>query len=197
LVDVLHYLIQVQKAFNNSSETSRLTAWATAAKPSDYDALGIRGFGLSGFQYLRILFGVQTVKPDRHICRFVSKAVGRTVQDVQALSLLEAAGRHLEWQLSALDFAIWERLSSGEVVPVRSREGAISRNDLEAALAVAPVCWTYSSARPRYVYFSMDNKTTTKAARQFPFADVAGMLVQTKTTKDYNYWALVPVHSDR
>jgi hypothetical protein len=111
LVGVLNYLIEVQKNFTGSSETDRLIVWASSAKPYDYESLGIRGFGLSGFQYLRILFGGQTVKPDVHIRRFVSKALGHTVQDVRALTLMEAAGKHLGWPLSALDYAIWDRLA--------------------------------------------------------------------------------------
>jgi hypothetical protein len=113
LVGVLGYLLQVQAAFNGSSEASRLTNWAKSAKPYDHETLGIPGFGLSGFQYLRILFGAQTVKPDVHIRRFVSKAIGHPVQDVQALLLVEAAGKHLGWPLPSLDYAIWEGLARG------------------------------------------------------------------------------------
>jgi hypothetical protein len=83
------------------------------AEPHDYETLGIPGFGLSGSQYLRILFGAQAVKPDVHIRRFVSEAVGRPVQDVQALVLLEAASKRLGWPLSSLDYAIWEELARG------------------------------------------------------------------------------------
>ena len=90
LVGVLRYLLEVQAAFNGPSEASRLADWANQAKPYDYEPLGISGFGLSGFQYLRILLGAQAVKPDVHIRRFVSEAVGRPVQDVQALGLLKA-----------------------------------------------------------------------------------------------------------
>lgn len=113
LVGVLNYLLLAQTGFKGSSEASRLTEWANSVKPFDYEALGIRGFGLSGFQYLRILFGAQTVKPDVHIRRFVSGVIGRAVGDVQALTLLEAAGKHLSWPLSFLDYAIWERLARG------------------------------------------------------------------------------------
>jgi hypothetical protein len=113
LVGVLTHLLQVQNAFKGSSETSRLRQWARKARPSDYEALGIRGFGLSGFQYLRMLFRAQTAKPDVHIRRFVSKAVGHVVGDVQALTLLEDAARRLKWPLLALDNAIWDRLARG------------------------------------------------------------------------------------
>jgi hypothetical protein len=113
LVGVLTHLLQAQNAFKSSSETSRLRQWARKAKPSDYEAFGVRGFGLSGFQYLRMLFRAQTAKPDVHIRRFVSKAVGHPVGDVRALTLLEDAARRLRWPLLALENAIWDRLARG------------------------------------------------------------------------------------
>src|ERR1035438_554582 len=67
---------------------------------------------------------------------------------------------------------------------------AANRKDLEAALASVPVCWTYSSAHPRYPYCSVDNKSTTKPAFRFSFAEFAGMLVRIKTTRDYTWWEL-------
>ena len=113
LVSLVNSLLQVEKAFNDSEETSRLKAWATSVSPTDYEKFGVRGFGLSGFQYLRMLLGVQTIKPDVHIRRFVSDAIGRSVGDEEALGLMEAAGKHLKWPLSRLDYAIWDRGARG------------------------------------------------------------------------------------
>ena len=107
LVGVLKALLHAQKAFSDSEETLRLTAWAHSVNPADYETFGAAGFGLSGFQYLRILFGAQTIKPDVHIRRFVSGAVGRNVSDVAALDLMEAAGKKLGWSASQLDSAVW------------------------------------------------------------------------------------------
>ena len=111
LVGVIMYLLRVQTGFNGSSEAARLTQWANAVKPSDYETLGIPGFALSGFQYLRILFGAQTVKPAVHIRRFVSKAVGQPVANVKAIALLEAAGNDLGWSLADIDYAVWDTLA--------------------------------------------------------------------------------------
>jgi hypothetical protein len=96
LVGVTKYLKQVQAVYQGSSQMSRLKKWAEAAKPSDAYMVGVRGFGLSGFQYLRILLGAQTVKPDVHIRRFVSEAVGHSVSDERSIELFEAAGKYLD-----------------------------------------------------------------------------------------------------
>jgi hypothetical protein len=68
----------------------------------------IRGFALAGYQYLRMLFGANTTKPDDHICRYVSRCVGRTVSDVEALTLLEGASAISDVRLRDLDTTIWE-----------------------------------------------------------------------------------------
>jgi len=74
-------------------ELEQLRQWVVSARPSDYQTLRIRAFGQAGFQYLRMLFGANTTKPDVHICRYVQVALGRHVSDTEALSLLEEAVR--------------------------------------------------------------------------------------------------------
>jgi len=64
---------------------------------------------------------------------------------------------------------------------------------LEAAIELAPVCWTYNTKRPRYLYFSIDNKTTTYASTKFSFAEVGHLVVKTEETDTYTYWGLAQV----
>lgn len=92
-----------------TDEISRLKDWACHSRPHVSKSLGIRGFGLAGFQYLRMLFGAETTKPDVHIKRFVSKAVSRSVSDVHALTMLEAAAEISNVSLRWLDASIWEQ----------------------------------------------------------------------------------------
>jgi hypothetical protein len=110
---VLAYMISAQAKQEGADEWTRLQSWAEAAKPGDYVAVGVRGFGLSGFQYLRMLFGAQTTKPDVHIMRFVSQVVGRKVTDAQALESLEAASAKAGLPLREVDGAIWEAGARG------------------------------------------------------------------------------------
>lgn len=113
LVGVLDYLLAVQSSFGGESEAERLHQWAESVKPQDHVSVGVRGFALAGFQYLRMLLGAQPAKPDVHIRRFVSDAVGYKVSDEKALSFLEEASAVLKLPLSDLDSEIWERLARG------------------------------------------------------------------------------------
>jgi hypothetical protein len=104
---VVEHLLAVQAGHTGESEWERLQAWAASVHPSDHKIVAVRGFGLSGFQYMRMLLGVQTTKPDVHVIRFVSKAVGHKVNDVAALTLLEDAAEKAGLPLREVDGAIW------------------------------------------------------------------------------------------
>jgi len=110
---VVNWLVSISDGGSQAEQLASLERWASAAHPSDHMALGIRGFGLGGFQYLRMLFGANTAKPDVHICRFVESSVGHRVSDVEALELLEEAAREVGIVLRDLDTTIWESSARG------------------------------------------------------------------------------------
>ena len=107
LAGVIDYLIDAQIEHEGADENERLSRWAAWVRPGDYLTVGVSGFGLAGFQYLRMLFGAQTTKPDVHIIRFVSEQLGRKVADVQALNLMERAARLAGLPLREVDAEIW------------------------------------------------------------------------------------------
>ncbi len=108
LTGVIDYLIDAQTEHEGADENERLARWAKWARPGDYLTVAVRGFGLAGFQYLRMLFGAQTTKPDVHVIAFVSEQLGRRVTDVQALHLLERAARLAGLPLREVDAEIWK-----------------------------------------------------------------------------------------
>ena len=110
---VVDWLASIGGTGSQAEQLANLERWALDACASDHMALGIRGFGLGGFQYLRMLFGANTTKPDVHICRFVASSVGHRVSDVEALELLEDAARDAEIVLRDLDTTIWELSARG------------------------------------------------------------------------------------
>jgi hypothetical protein len=107
LLGVLKYLMDAIEDQAGDTEADRLKQWADSTRPGDYLAVGVPGFGLAGFQYLRMLFGADTVKPDKHIIDFVSDAADCRVNDVQALYLLERAARRAGLAVRDVDAAIW------------------------------------------------------------------------------------------
>ena len=108
LSGVTDFLVAKAEGAVGSAELARLESWAQDARPEDYRRLGIRGFGLAGFQYLRMLFGGNTTKPDVHILRYVTRAVGHPVTDLAALALLEEVAKSGDLLLRDIDTTIWE-----------------------------------------------------------------------------------------
>jgi hypothetical protein len=105
---VVDWLVKISGHGNSATQLSNLERWAANARPAQYASLGIRGFALAGFQYLRMLFGANTTKPDIHIRRYVASCVGHAVSDIEALQLLERAAPEAGIVLRDLDTTIWE-----------------------------------------------------------------------------------------
>ena len=106
---VVKYVCTIVAGTPIASEEETLKQWAIQAKPQDYQTLNIKGFGLAGFQYLRILFGADTIKPDVHIKGFISDILNRKVSTVKSLFLLEAASECANLSVRAVDLFIWDR----------------------------------------------------------------------------------------
>lgn len=110
---IIDFVLDVIGDASGDMEIPRLEQWARQAHPLDHVKLGVRGFGLAGFQYLRMLFGANTTKPDTHICRYVTETVGHAISNLDALKLLEAAAEQETIVLRNVDTSIWEMRARG------------------------------------------------------------------------------------
>ena len=109
LASVVKFVYEmVEDAQTIEEEKAELKQWAIQAKPQDYQTLNIRGFAIAGFQYLRMLFGADTTKPDVHIISFLSEILNRRVSEVEALRLLEAASERVGLSVRDVDTYIWQ-----------------------------------------------------------------------------------------
>jgi hypothetical protein len=119
LANVTRWLLTISGSGEPAAQLARLETWAKNAPYYGYRTLEIRGFALAGFQYLRMLFGANTTKPDIRICQWVAGAVGHVVSSSQALQLLESAAAEAEISLRDADTTIWEMLSRSQraIVP--------------------------------------------------------------------------------
>jgi len=64
---------------------------------------------------LRMRLGVDTVKPDVHVRRFVEVVVGHRVSDAELIRVIEKAARRLGLPARLLDLALWEHQRGGGV----------------------------------------------------------------------------------
>ena len=113
LQSVVTFVRSVVEQSPTNPEEDTLKHWAKRAEPQDFQTLKIKGFGLSGFQYLRMLFGADTTKPDMHIRGFISDVLNRNVSDFTALVLLEAASERVDLSVRDVDRYIWRSRARG------------------------------------------------------------------------------------
>ena len=109
LQEVVKFVCQIVERSPRVAEEDVLKKWAIQAKPQECYTLNIKNFKLAGFQYLRMLFGADTTKPDIHIIRFISDILNRNVSDIESLYLLEAACKREDLSVRAVDKYIWEQ----------------------------------------------------------------------------------------
>jgi hypothetical protein len=108
LANVANWLAAVAGNGTSDEQLEELEFWARTSSYDGYRAFLIPGFGLGGFQYMRMLFGANTTKPDIRICEWTAKAVGHPVSPSLALRLLEQAAPAARVCLRDVDTTIWE-----------------------------------------------------------------------------------------
>ena len=64
--------------------------------------------GYAIFKWLQIRLGVDTVKPDVHVKKFVSDCIGRKAKDEETVEAVEGIAKELQIPAFRLDAAIWE-----------------------------------------------------------------------------------------
>lgn len=68
----------------------------------------MKHLGVAACQWLRMRLGVDTVKPDVHTHRFVTRTIGRKLSDSGVVTVIEEVAGRLGMRARALDNAIWE-----------------------------------------------------------------------------------------
>jgi len=98
------HFLELQRAQGIDGEMETMQSWARTG-----NNLPVSGIGFRTTQYLRMMLGTSTVKPDVHIQRAVRDAVGRSLPDRTIVQVVEAAARRLKVEATSLDHAIWKR----------------------------------------------------------------------------------------
>ena len=112
LHEVVMFLCTIVQQTPTIPEEKALKQWVVQTQ-SQTHRLNIKGFGIAGFQYLCMLFGVNTTKPDIYIIRFVSELLNRNVSALEARDLLEAASERVGLSVRDVDKFIWKRGARG------------------------------------------------------------------------------------
>ena len=120
LNEVVKRLCNIIETSPTHSEEEAIRQWAIDAKPEDYRSpeWDIKGFRICGFQWLRMLFGAETTKPDTRIRNFLRDILKRDVLEMEAVCLIKEASENLKLPERKVDSFIWDMMSKWRVVPI-------------------------------------------------------------------------------
>lgn len=120
------------------SDQASLKSWAETST-FDQDFRGqVRGLGPAVYQWLIMRQGVETVKPDVHVHRFVRSALGRSLSDNDAIEVVERAAHKLGLSALHFDWSIWEWSRQN---PVGENPGPDPRRNRERPTFVCSACF--------------------------------------------------------
>ena len=109
---VVEKLCGITNASPSVPEENAIRQWALQANPGGYRVWKIKNFGIAGFQWLRMLFGADTVKPDTHILNFLADTLNERFpqtkkKKLEAIALIEETSAHSEFSARDIDRIIW------------------------------------------------------------------------------------------
>ena len=109
---LVKYFCGLIEASPTVPEEETLKQWAITAEPDDYKKLNIKGVGIATLQWLRMLFGADTSKPDVHIMNFIHDTIDEELSEDDCILLIEGVASYLEVSERTVDAAIWDFMSS-------------------------------------------------------------------------------------
>jgi hypothetical protein len=85
-----------------------LRRWARDSNYETHFKGRVNGLGFAVYKWLVIRLGVETVKPDSRLKRFLRRATRREFSNSEVVAILERIARDMGWGAHILDWAIWE-----------------------------------------------------------------------------------------
>lgn len=113
LYELTKKLIDITNEYKELDELSALKKWATEVSPLDYKQFNVNGIGLATFQYIRMMLGAKTVKPDVHIKKIITEILNEKINDAQIITLFEKACDDLELDISVVEHSLWLQSAKG------------------------------------------------------------------------------------
>jgi len=95
-------------SYDGENEIEILRQWAENLDFNNNELNQIKGIGLASIQYLRILLGIDTVKPDIHIKKSINKVYATKINDISTIYFIENVSKKMGINARKIDQFVWE-----------------------------------------------------------------------------------------
>lgn len=112
LSDLVNFFISYRNINNMEDDLTAMKKWAHEANLLDKKVLPVDGIGFATTQYIRMMLGVSTVKPDVHILRSIYDGTGEKMSGNKAVLFIEEVAKKMNLSPTTLDHAIWKHYSA-------------------------------------------------------------------------------------
>lgn len=102
----------IRRDLKSKNDLDTLRQWGKITKAEDYKNFKVPGIGFTTFQYLRMMCGANTVKPDVHISKAILLGTGNRLSAVNKVNLVEQVAASMKMQAQDLDYALWHFYSN-------------------------------------------------------------------------------------
>lgn len=103
--------LQIKKNSGIIDDLKALHFWGKNSRIDDFKTFNVKGIGFTTFQYLRLMCGADTTKPDVHLKRAVKDGIGKSVSEIETVRIVETVAKQLGVSARQLDYAIWKYYS--------------------------------------------------------------------------------------
>lgn len=109
---LVKYFCGLIEASHTVPEEETLKQWAISVEPDGYKELNIKGVWIATFQWLRMLFGADTSKPDVHVMTFIHETIDQKLSQDECILLIAGVASYLDVSERNVDGAIWHFMAS-------------------------------------------------------------------------------------
>lgn len=114
-VEILQILakkfLQLKKEYELADDLETLHKWGNETKRQEWTSFGVKGIAFTTYQYLRILCGANTAKPDIYIQRAFKEAIGKSRPLEEIVEVVEETAKQMNIPAQQLDYALWSYYS--------------------------------------------------------------------------------------
>lgn len=104
---LIEKFLKTKEELGVSGDLEALHKWGKQSRIEDFKHFDVKGIGFTTFQYLRMMCGADTTKPDVHLKRAVRGRIGVTLSEPKIVRIIEAAAKRLKIPTRRLDYALW------------------------------------------------------------------------------------------
>jgi hypothetical protein len=110
-VDLLRRLLKYYQEFKSNNNIKNdldvIKEWGKQSSVEQFKEWNVKGIAFTTYQYLRMLCGSDTVKPDVHVLRIIENGLGRRVSPKDTVLMIENISKEIKCKARDLDHAIW------------------------------------------------------------------------------------------